>query len=86
MRSVWRRHDEHPPLPVQAALGVAAARHWAETTAAFFVQTPYHGPSDPIDRVLACVALRRSIIEGDLAQFTCLAGPVRWSGPQGVIS
>ncbi len=61
-------------FPTKEALGVAAARHWAETTAAFFAQAPYHGPSDPLDRVLAYVAFRRSIIEGDLAQFTCLVG------------
>lgn len=61
-------------FPTKEALGVAAARHWAETTAAFFAQAPYHGPSDPLDRVLAYVAFRRSITEGDLAQFTCLVG------------
>jgi TetR/AcrR family transcriptional repressor of nem operon len=61
-------------FPTKEALGVASAKHWAETTSAFFSHAPYHRPSDPLDRVLAYVAFRRSIIEGDLAQFTCLVG------------
>lgn len=56
------------------ALGVAAAGFWTETTAAFFETAPYHAPADPLDRVLAYVAFRKSIIAGGLAEFTCLAG------------
>lgn len=56
------------------ALGVAAAQHWAETTTAFFAGAPYHAPDDPLDRVLAYVAFRKSIITGELAEFTCLVG------------
>ncbi len=56
------------------ALGIAAAEFWAETTSAFFEAAPYHAPDDPLDRVLAYVAFRRAIIEGELAQFTCLVG------------
>lgn len=56
------------------ALGVAAAEHWAETTTAFFAGAPYHAPVDPLDRVLAYVAFRKSIVAGDLAEFTCLVG------------
>ena len=56
------------------ALGVAAARHWAETTSAFFAGAPYHAPEDPLDRVLAYVDFRRSIIADGLAEFTCLVG------------
>lgn len=55
-------------------LGVAAADFWAETTSAFFAAAPYHEPDDPLDRVLGYVAFRRSIIVGDIADFTCLAG------------
>ena len=55
-------------------LGVAAARLWAETTSAFFAAAPYHAPHDPLDRVLAYVAFRRSIIAGEIAEFTCLVG------------
>ncbi|MBX3577663.1 MAG: TetR/AcrR family transcriptional regulator [Rhizobiaceae bacterium] len=56
------------------ALGVAAAAFWAETTAAFFAAAPYHQPADPLARVLAYIAFRRSIIEGAIAAFSCLAG------------
>jgi len=56
------------------ALGVAAARHWTETTSAFFRDAPYHAPKDALTRVLAYVAFRKSLITGPLAEFTCLAG------------
>lgn len=61
-------------FPSKEALGVAAAAFWAETTTAFFEAAPYHQPADPLDRVLAYVDFRKSIIEGDLAEFTCLVG------------
>lgn len=56
------------------ALGVAAARFWAETTSAFFADAPYHHHDDPLDRVLAYVDFRRAIINGGIAEFTCLVG------------
>jgi TetR/AcrR family transcriptional regulator, transcriptional repressor for nem operon len=56
------------------ALGVEAAKHWAETTSAFFADAPYHAPADPLDRILAYVGFRKSIIAGELAEFTCLVG------------
>lgn len=55
-------------------LGVAAAEFWAETTSSFFANAPYHQPFAPLDRVLAYIAFRKAIIQGDLAEFTCLAG------------
>jgi TetR/AcrR family transcriptional regulator, transcriptional repressor for nem operon len=55
-------------------LGVAAAEHWADSTSAFFAQAPYHAAADPLDRVLAYVAFRKSIIDGELPEFTCLVG------------
>lgn len=56
------------------ALGIAAAQFWAETTSEFFAAAPYHQPSDPFERVLAYVAFRRAIIQGEIAEFTCLVG------------
>jgi len=56
------------------ALGVAAAEFWAETTSAFFENAPYHDHDDPLERVLAYVDFRKAIIEGDLAEWTCLVG------------
>ncbi|PSJ39477.1 TetR/AcrR family transcriptional regulator [Allosphingosinicella deserti] len=61
-------------FPSKDALGVAAADHWAETTTAFFAAAPYHAPSDPLDRLLAYIAFRKSIIVGDIADFSCLVG------------
>lgn len=56
------------------ALAVAAAQYWTQTTSAFFASAPYHQHADPLDRVLGYVDFRRQIIDGELAEFTCLAG------------
>jgi TetR/AcrR family transcriptional regulator, transcriptional repressor for nem operon len=56
------------------ALGVEAARWWTETTNAIFMVAPYHNHSDPVDRLLAYIEFRKTIISDNLAQFTCLAG------------
>ena len=56
------------------ALGVAAARHWGDTTGAFFAEAPYHQLADPLERVLAYLAMRRAMLDGELAEFTCFAG------------
>ncbi|MFD2741336.1 TetR/AcrR family transcriptional regulator [Sulfitobacter aestuarii] len=56
------------------ALGVAAAEYWGETTSALFAEAPYHAADDPLDRLLAYLDFRKTIIEGDTAEFTCLVG------------
>lgn len=56
------------------ALGVAAADYWAETTTVLFEGAPYHQPNDPLNRVLAYVAFRKSILVGELPEITCLVG------------
>lgn len=55
-------------------LAVAAANYWSETTSAFFAEAPYHTPAEPLDRVLAYVAFRKELIQGELQEFTCLVG------------
>jgi len=55
-------------------LGVAAAEFWASQTDAFFAQAPYQQHSDPLDRLLAYVDFRKSILGGELPEYTCLAG------------
>jgi TetR/AcrR family transcriptional repressor of nem operon len=55
-------------------LALAAVEYWEEMTGAFFASAPYHQPADPLDRLLAYVDFRKSILQGDLADFTCLAG------------
>jgi len=56
------------------ALAVAAANHWSEVTGAFFAAAPYHAHPDPFDRVIGYLAFRKSILQGPVAQFTCLVG------------
>ena len=56
------------------ALGVAAANHWSLMTSGFFAEAPYHSHDDPLERVLAYIAFRRDILQGELPEFTCLVG------------
>lgn len=56
------------------ALGVAAANFWSETTGALFAAAPYHAQSDPLERVLAYLDLRRALIGGETFEYTCLVG------------
>lgn len=56
------------------ALAVAAAAYWSETTGAFFAAAPYHQHADPLARVLAYIDFRKTILTGEVAEFTCLAG------------
>lgn len=56
------------------ALGVAAAEYWAETTGELFRGAPYHAHQDPLDRLLGYIDFRKAIIDGELAEFTCLVG------------
>ncbi len=56
------------------ALGVASAEYWSETTSVEFERAAYHDLDDPLERVLGYVDFRRSIISGDIAEWTCLVG------------
>src|ERR1700681_2051194 len=56
------------------ALAVAAANHLSEITGAFFETAPYHQHSDPLERVLGYLDFRKAILEGEIAEFTCLVG------------
>lgn len=55
-------------------LGVAAAEHWSAVTGALFEGAPYHDAKDPLDRVLAYIELRRTLLRGDIPEFTCVVG------------
>jgi len=55
-------------------LAVAAADHWSAMTGALFAGADYHRQADPLDRILAYVDFRRSLIAGETATFTCLVG------------
>lgn len=55
-------------------LALAAAAHWNSTTGEFFANAEYHHLADPLDRLIAYIELRKSLIIGNLAKFTCFAG------------
>lgn len=58
----------------KSELGVAAVEHWTQTTSEFFADAPIHGPADPVARVLAYIDFRKSLLMGDVPEFSCLAG------------
>ena len=55
-------------------LAVAAAERWSEMTGDLFAAAPYHKHADPLDRVLGYIDFRKSLLTGELPQFTCLVG------------
>ncbi|MCL6709953.1 TetR/AcrR family transcriptional regulator [Pseudomonas sp. R2.Fl] len=55
-------------------LAVAAAGHFSAMADDIFETAPYRMLSDPLDRLLGYVAFRRSILDGALADYTCLLG------------
>ena len=57
-------------------LALAAAAHWQARTTEFFATAPYHAPSDPLDRLIAYVEFRKSILTGELPEFTCFSGTI----------
>jgi TetR/AcrR family transcriptional repressor of nem operon len=56
------------------ALAVAAADYWSQMTSALFKGASYHKHKDPLDRVLGYIDFRKSILKGEVAEFTCLVG------------
>jgi TetR/AcrR family transcriptional repressor of nem operon len=56
------------------ALGLAAVEHWSRSMGAVFGAAAYHGVTGGLGRVCAYLALRKSLIRGGLAEFTCVAG------------
>jgi TetR/AcrR family transcriptional regulator, transcriptional repressor for nem operon len=55
-------------------LAVAAAARFTERAEAMFAADSYRSLADPVDRLLAYVDLRRSWMQGELPEFTCLLG------------
>ena len=55
-------------------LAVAAADYWSEMTGGFFAGAPDHQHVDPLDRVLGYIDFRKAILQGRVAEFTCLVG------------
>ena len=61
-------------FPTKDSLAVAAANYWSELSNSLFAAAPYHRFDDPLDRVLGYLDLRKAMLRGDVAEFTCLAG------------
>ena len=55
-------------------LALAALEHWKSRAGELFAHADYHVAPDPLDRVLAYVDFRKSLLRGELPQFTCFAG------------
>ena len=55
-------------------LALAGIEYWIEGTGALFALAPYHSLPDPLDRLLAYVDFRKSLLQGALPEFTCLVG------------
>jgi len=55
-------------------LAIAATEHWSRFTGNLFENAPFRRLADPRERVLAYIDFRAALIEGDLADFTCLLG------------
>jgi len=55
-------------------LALAAVDHWIDGSNTLFVSAKYHKAADPLDRLLGYIDLRKSMLQGELVDFTCLAG------------
>ena len=55
-------------------LALAAASYWGTMTGALFAAAPYNKLEDPLERLLGYVDFRASILNGELADYTCLLG------------
>lgn len=55
-------------------LAIEATRHWNQVTGALFASAPYQQVEDPRERILAYIDFRSQIVQGDLADVTCLLG------------
>ncbi|THD47739.1 MAG: TetR/AcrR family transcriptional regulator [Bradyrhizobium sp.] len=56
------------------ACAIAAAAHFSARADALFDAAPYRALPDPRNRVLGYIDFRKAILQGELAQFTCLLG------------
>jgi TetR/AcrR family transcriptional repressor of nem operon len=56
------------------ALALAAARRFAARADALFASAPFRSREDPLARLLGYVDFRRELLQGELAEVTCLFG------------
>ncbi len=55
-------------------LGIAAIERFEATASALFGSAPYSACPDPRERVLGYVDFRASMLQGEIAHYTCLMG------------
>lgn len=55
-------------------LAIQATRHWNDVTDGLFASASYQQVHDPRERILAYVDFRAQIVQGELADVTCLLG------------
>jgi TetR/AcrR family transcriptional regulator, transcriptional repressor for nem operon len=55
-------------------LALAAAEHFSAMAAGVFSRAAYRKMEDPLDRLLGYVDFRRELLQGELADYTCLLG------------
>jgi len=55
-------------------LAVAAARYFGAMADGLFSSAPYRELADPVERLLGYVEFRKALLQGELAEFTCLLG------------
>jgi TetR/AcrR family transcriptional repressor of nem operon len=55
-------------------LAVAAAERFSLMAESLFAMEPYRNVSDPVDRLLAYIDLRKELLHGELPEYTCLLG------------
>ena len=55
-------------------LGIAALERFGAMAATLFASAPYRSANDPRDRVLGYVDFRISLLQGEIALYTCLIG------------
>ena len=55
-------------------LALAAFAHWGTMTEELFATAPYRKLQDPLARLLGYVDFRTALMQGELADYTCLFG------------
>ncbi|WP_430402767.1 TetR/AcrR family transcriptional regulator [Hyphomonas sp.] len=61
-------------FPTKTDLGIAAAEAWKVHANALFGNAPYMAHEDPLERFLGYLTFRRDMLDGPIAEFTCLVG------------
>jgi TetR/AcrR family transcriptional repressor of nem operon len=57
-------------------LALAAADLWRENANALFGTADFNAIEDPLERLLAYLDFRRTMLHGDVSEYTCFAGTV----------